>query len=232
MQIQNSITLTPTHRLIVIVLIVLQYLLFLFSQILMTHFNTIAFPFIPYDSLTLKNKHNSHYLWNFSLYFLFWAQHIVMATLKYKNAWLKKWDYFPLYQRYIYNVLSGLCLWFIFANVKPSYGYIFSIPLWICIPLILLGVILLGLGIIALGDKIFNPFKLGDIFNSKQLTYVPYNVENIDNLKTNGIYSLVRHPIQGGFLLIIIFGNGVYTIDRAIFAIGFSTFILIGVIME
>ena len=79
---------------------------------------------------------------------MFWIQHIIMATLKYKIAWFRNWYYFPLYDRYIYNIASGLCLWFLFANVKVTYSYLFTIPAWICIPVSLFGMFLFIIAVV------------------------------------------------------------------------------------
>lgn len=67
-----------------------------------------------------------------------------MATLKYKVACVSRWKYFALYDRYMYNIMSGLCLWFIFHNLSPSYYYLFSIPVYLCVPACLLAIYFLS----------------------------------------------------------------------------------------
>jgi hypothetical protein len=79
---------------------------------------------------------------------LFWLQHILMATLKYKISIFKRIKYFVLYERYIFNISSGLTLWFIYSNLQPAGIYLFTLPNWICLPCAVLAVCLLGKSIL------------------------------------------------------------------------------------
>ena len=104
----------------------------------------------------------------------FWAQHIIMATLKYKVNWVSKWNYFALYDRYIYNVTSGMILILIIANMKPSNIYLFTIPRYICFPLALLGILSFLAANKVLGKQIMMPFSIKKIFNNKSIEIAPY----------------------------------------------------------
>lgn len=85
---------------------------------------------------------------------------------------------------------------------------------------------------IELGDKIMMPFKLGDILNSKYLVYYPYESKNMEGIKKDGIYSCMRHPLQSGLLMLMIFGSGVYTIEKVLHLVVMVSGIVIGVLME
>ena len=47
-----------------------------------------------------------------------------------------------------------------------------------------------------------------------------------------GAYGLIRHPMQAGVLFIMIFGSGVYTVEKLLFVLTNSIFVVIGVLME
>jgi hypothetical protein len=95
----------------VIFLIITQYILFVISMLLLVNYFAVHLPFVEYPSLTDTAYRTPHYLRNILLYLLFWVQHIVMATLKYKIVWATCCSYFLLYDRYIYNITSAVCLW-------------------------------------------------------------------------------------------------------------------------
>ena len=99
----------------VIILIIVQYALFLISMVFLANYFIYPIPFVPYPSMLTVTNIRPDYIRNVLLYMVFWAQHIIMATLKYKISWLKSCKYFPLYDRYIYNIASGLCLWIMCA---------------------------------------------------------------------------------------------------------------------
>jgi hypothetical protein len=88
-----------------------------------------------------------------------------MATLKFKVSLYGISPYFSLYERYIYNILSGVTLWYIVANLQPSYIYLFTIPLWMCIPFIFIGLYFLFSAIRLVGGTIMMPYRLSKIIN-------------------------------------------------------------------
>lgn len=83
-----------------------------------------------------------------------------------------------------------------------------------------------------MGEKILMPYKIGDIFNAKYIKYDAYDATNLKGIKINGIYSYLRHPLQSGILLIMLFGDGIYTVDKIISLAIMGTGIIIGVLME
>ena len=76
------------------------------------------------------------------------------------------------------------------------------------------------------------PYKIGDIFIAKYIKYDAYDATNLKGIKINGIYSYLRHPLQSGILLIMLFGDGIYTVDKIISLAIMGTGIIIGVLME
>ncbi len=152
-----------------------------------------------------------------------------MSTIKYKLTIFKQIKAFVLYERYLYNIISSLILWWIYSNLEPTYDYVFTIPRYICIPLTILGVFFLARSEIELGDKILMPYKLDDILNSKSVTYIPYDRKGAEGLKMDGVYAWVRHPLQCGMLALLIFANGVYTVDKILNVVVMGAGVFIGV---
>lgn len=76
------------------------------------------------------------------------------------------------------------------------------------------------------------PFSLRKLLNNKTIEIPPYEAKRHTTLITSGVYGLVRHPMQSGAILLIIFGNGTYTVERLIWSCIHFTFVLIGVMME
>ncbi len=62
------------------------------------------------------------------------------------------------------------------------------------------------------GKGIMMPYKLNQLLTENYLETKPYEALKSTNLTTRGVYGVMRHPMQAGALLMIIFGNGVYTL--------------------
>ena len=199
------------HRQLFLGFVIIQYLLFFTSIFLLTNYLTLGLSFLPYPSMVTVTSTDTHYVWNASLILAFWGQHILMATLKYKVNWVNKWNYFALYDRYMYNVLSGIFLLITIGNMKPSYIHLFTIPRWICFPLTLIGVFFFVSANKVLGKVVMMPFSVRKIFNNKTIEIDPYEAKRHTTLITSGVYGLVRHPMQAGALLAILFCDGTYT---------------------
>lgn len=208
----NSLQIRRFDRVALLSLSIIQYLIFAWSQILLVNYHSFRIPFLDYDSLTTVKSIEPRYLKNICLYSLFWVQHIGMATVEYKLACYKRYSYFVLYDRYLYNISSGLILWAIFSSVEPSYDYIFTIPLWICFPICILGLGILIKGMSELGGRIMKPFTINSLLNQQRLSFQPYDACSSEELKVNGIYAYTRNPMQAGALLLVVFGNGHYTL--------------------
>jgi len=72
---------------------------------------------------------------------------------------------------------------------------------------------------------------LHDLINSKEIVYDNYVSIKDDKLKTDGVYGYTRNPMQAGVLFLLIFGNGIYTIDRIIFIGVMGIGVVLGVMM-
>jgi len=83
-----------------------------------------------------------------------------------------------------------------------------------------------------LGGGILNPYKIRELISAKEIHYESYTSSKNDKLKTDGIYGYTRNPMQAGAVVLLIFGNGIYTIDRLIFVIVMCLGVVFGVLME
>ena len=120
-----------------------------------------------------------------------------------------------------------------FASLQPSSSnFLFNIPDWICIPMSLIGAVMYYWSLWQVGSTILMPYKLSDLLYSKTVTFLPYGTKNLKGIIANGIYAYTRNPMQAGLILSIAFGNGLYTIDRLIFAGIMCSCIYIGVMFE
>ena len=171
----DQLELTTAHRVAAITMMVAQFIFFLASIAMLVNYHAVDLPFIPYPSMTTHTATtNSHYICNTLLYLLFWAQHILMATLTYKVTWFTKWRYFALYDRYLYNISSGLILFLMLHNLQPTYDLLFTIPTYICLPFTFLGLYFIISGFNTLGHGIMMPFRVQTLLNNKFISITPY----------------------------------------------------------
>lgn len=141
-------------------LIAVQAVLFVYSNLLLSHFAFLPLPFL-FNSPSLVDPiktEETYYIQNGCIYTIFWLQHILMATLRYKLAWTKTIRWFPLYDRYFYNIASAVALLVIINSVQPCHELVFELPISACIVLAIGGVTLLTISIYSLGKGIFMPF--------------------------------------------------------------------------
>lgn len=227
-----SLKLTLVHRVSVLLLMIAQTLVFVIGEGLFFHYLGFPVPGVSYPTLFTAGESETHYIYNVCLYLLFLVQHILMATLKYKTYWYSKSEYFALYDRYLYNLLSGLILWFIFANVKPSYHHLFTLPQLVCYPLKLIGFGLFVITSLDITASTLIPHKLSTILKDQEITILPYTTKQTSIIMTSGVYGLVRHPMQSGLILIMLFINNVYTTERVIFLVIMISFVVFGVLKE
>jgi hypothetical protein len=62
-----------------------------------------------------------------------------MARLNFKIQCQNIWPNFPIYERLIYNFTSSLLILLVLEYQSPQKYYFFTLPLWICIPLTIMG---------------------------------------------------------------------------------------------
>ena len=143
------------------VLTIVELLLFILALLLLTNYYAIPLSFLPFESMMTTKNTKPHYLRNSLLYLSFWVQHILMATLFYKNAWFKRFKYFALYDRYLYNVVSGLTILLIFYYVKPATSEpFFTLPTYICMPLDIIGLLIYIETMRLFGSNLFMPYSI------------------------------------------------------------------------
>ena len=120
----SPIELTGRDRVVILILFPLQVFLFLFSfAFLFNYFAYIPLPhFISGPTLLVSPFTKPSYLYNGLMYTLFFVQHILMALVIFKIKGQRIWNKFPLYERYIYNIVSGLVLIWVYSNVRPVTG--------------------------------------------------------------------------------------------------------------
>lgn len=118
------IELTGRDRVVILILFPIQVFLFLFSfAFLFNYFSYIPLPhLISGPTLLVSPFTKPSYLYNGLMYTLFFVQHILMALVIFKIKGQMIWKKFPLYERYIYNIVSGLVLIWVYSNVRPVTG--------------------------------------------------------------------------------------------------------------
>ena len=105
-----------------LILYVLQYVTFTFFNILVAHYTILPLPFLfsaPSLSLSASPYTKPSYLYNTSLYSLFFVQHVGMAMIKFKLVSKNMYNKYPLFERYIYNITSVLTYNSIIYLSKP-----------------------------------------------------------------------------------------------------------------
>ena len=152
------------------ILLIVSFVLFLVDfAILFTNFYSMPLSFVPYPSMVDSQSTETHYIWNMSLYTMFAVQHIVMATINYKLSLTKIWKHYALYERYIFNIASGVALWIIFAMVRPSNHVLFVIPDSIIMPMSIIGLLTYVGAMITMTGLLFMPFSLKELLGSKTI---------------------------------------------------------------
>ena len=223
-------------RMLMLSAIVLQHLLFLIFFLKLIHFAFYPLPRIfSSPSLLLSYNFVPHYLLNAFLYSLFFYQHIVMALISFKQTLKSFYHKSPIYQRYLYNIASCWCYLLILSFVQPislPSEIVFKIPSFIWISLTIIGLFFLLHSTLTFGGEIFNPFPISKVLTSPVLTVYEDDARSELGLKTDGLYGIVRHPMQLGGLLLFSFGYPEYTVDRVVFIVVNVMGILMGVYFE
>jgi protein-S-isoprenylcysteine O-methyltransferase Ste14 len=157
---------------------------------------------------------------------LFGLQHSIMARRSFKH-WLGK--FMPKSMiRSTFVIVSSAVLALIFWQWKPI-----SLPVWNIEAQIgrgiMFGLFGLGWGILVLSTYLINHFEL---FGLQQVYSNLRNKEFREpHFQTPLLYKIVRHPMMVG-VIIAIFATPEMTIGHLLFAVGMSTYVLIGVVFE
>jgi protein-S-isoprenylcysteine O-methyltransferase Ste14 len=166
------------------------------------------------------------FLIDVSLIALFGAQHSLMARTGWKRWWTSIIP--PALERSLYVLLASVLLLALFWLWRPI-----PIVIWqISNPLLQAGVYgacLAGWAIVVLATFQINHFEL---FGLQQVwRAMRHQPPASAEFHLPFLYRIVRHPLMSGFLLAF-WATPLMTVDRLLFALGMSVYILIGVFYE
>jgi len=157
---------------------------------------------------------------------LFGVQHSVMARARWKRWWTSIIP--PTLERSLYVLLASAILLALFWFWQPVPTLIWQIS----DPLLrasVNGICLAGWVIVVLATFQLDHFEL---FGLQQVWRATRNRPQVaPEFRTPILYQIVRHPLMSGFLLAF-WATPVMTIDRLVFALGMSLYILIGLAFE
>lgn len=163
---------------------------------------------------------------NAALLGLFAIQHSVMARPGFKKWWTR---FVPQsMERSTYVLLSCVALGLLFWFWQPMQGVIWNVQGEIG-RAILYGVYALGLVTVFISTCLINHF---DLFGLRQ---VWHHLRGKDcpplEVKSPGLYKLVRHPVYVGWLLTF-WGAPMMSVAHLVFAVGTTLYILVAIQLE
>jgi protein-S-isoprenylcysteine O-methyltransferase Ste14 len=164
-------------------------------------------------------------VWDGLLSVLFFIQHSGMIRRGFKARLL---NYFPsYYSDAFYALVSGLTLTAVVILWQPSATVLLELDglaRWLARSVFILGVMGTAWGAMALG--VFDPFgrsAIKDHFNGKP--------RDLKKLSIDGPYLWVRHPLYF-FTLLLIWSCPELTLDRLLFNLLWTAWIVIGTVLE
>jgi protein-S-isoprenylcysteine O-methyltransferase Ste14 len=156
----------------------------------------------------------------------FGIQHTVMAH----SGWKKRWTTIipPVMERSLYVLIASCILLAVFWCWQPISGAIWQIN-GTAFRAVVYGVCLAGWAIVVWSTFQIDHFEL---FGLRQMWQTlrdqpPRPVE----FKRPFLYRIVRHPMMVGFLLVF-WATPTMTVDRLVFTLGMSVYILVGISFE
>lgn len=157
---------------------------------------------------------------------LFAVQHSGMARPAFKR-WLTR--YIPeAAERSTYVLMSTICLALLMAYWAPLGGVVWAVESDLA-TLTLHTLYLASWGLLLYATFLINHF---DLFGLRQVWNAFMKRDNAElNFVTPALYRIVRHPIYVGWLGIVWF-TPVMTLTHALFAIGATGYILVGIQLE
>lgn len=164
---------------------------------------------------------------NFGLVALFGVQHSVMARQSFKTTFAK---YFPKpIERSTFVLISGLLLILLVTEWAPMGGSIWKIQSDSVLYYLVYIMFFLGWTILFISTFLINHF---DLFGLRQ-TYLELRNKPYTNLnfKVISFYKHVRHPLYFGGILGI-WATPNMTVTHLIFAIGLTSYFIIGTLFE
>jgi protein-S-isoprenylcysteine O-methyltransferase Ste14 len=166
------------------------------------------------------------FLIDVGLLVLFGVQHSLMARARWKQWWTSIVR--PAIERSLYVLLASGILLALFWFWQPI-----PLVIWqISNPLLrasINGICLAGWAVVVLATFQLDHYEL---FGLRQVWRATHNRPQVTpEFRTPFLYRIVRHPLMSGFLLAF-WATPVMTIDRLVFAVGMSLYILIGLAFE
>ena len=157
---------------------------------------------------------------------LFGVQHSLMARAGWKRWWTSMGP--PALERSLYVLLASALLLALFWLWRPI-----PTPIWeITNPLLragIWGVCLAGWALVVWTTFQFDHFELLGLRPVWRATH--NRPPGAPEFRTPLLYRVVRHPMMSGFLLAF-WATPVMSVDRLLFALGMSLYILIGLAFE
>lgn len=201
---------------------VTSFALFVLSLISFAWFGLelISYILLPiFDAPSLAGRPSakqSNYLWNVGLFGLFFVQHIIMASFTFKRLMRQIYPLYPIFERYVFNMVSFLLYrtiirWSLISNTE-----IFRIPKAIY-ALEAIGLLFFTLSVLQMFSNMLVPFSLKDIMESPQLTFEVEPNGKKTGLLAKGVYGLCRNPMYFGLIMMFIGASHIITVDRLIF---------------
>lgn len=170
---KTRINITTIDRIFMASFFFIQLFLFILFLIMMLHYTLYPLPkLFSTPSLLLSPYMKTSYIYNAFLYSLFFVQHVVMALIMFKVFLKEIWIKYPLYERYIYNLLSSLTEILIFTYAKPvsdKSTIVFTSSSLLNNVVSLIAISILITSMIKLGGDLFSPFPLSNILFSQYL---------------------------------------------------------------
>ncbi len=168
----------------------------------------------------------SRLLVDVGLILIFGIQHSVMA----RSGWKERWTTIipPALERSLYVLVASCILLVMFWCWQPISGVIWQInesP----IRVIVYGICLAGWVIVVLSTFQIDHFEL---FGLRQMWQaLRHQSPRPAEFKRPFLYRIVRHPMMVGFLLAF-WATPTMTVDRLIFTLGMTIYILVGISFE
>lgn len=143
---------------------ILEIVLFVLFNYSLSYYLGLPIPAIlPIASLRDSTYTEPAYLYNASLFGLFFLQHICMALLKFKVGMKKLWPKYALYERFIYNTVSCLLYLLVLYLSRPistDKSTIFIAPFYLTHIIMVFAVGCLISTLVQMWNRMFFPYSL------------------------------------------------------------------------
>ena len=162
-------------------------------------------------------------VYNILIFLVFPLQHSILPRRRMKR-WIQS-HFDPLLERPLYVGSSGLAMWVVVWNWRPSGPYLYGMESWfLCDAIFYVAVLLIILSTVSLDHS--------SMFGLKQGYYAWKRIPFPEaGLKTTGIFGIVRHPITS-LLIVALWAQESMSMGRLQLNILFTAYALIGTVIE